>query len=185
MSDAVQVVRKQAGATIVKRGEQGNVFYMIAAGTVSVTDIKSQRAANNGAVHESARLAKQTLGPGDCFGEMALLTGEPRAATIVAKSSCTLLALSRGDFEQLLGPLKEALDETFIVRALANIAILAKLSDAERHACARLLRTETFAPEAVVIRQGDPGDKFYVIKASERSRRSLPSLRSATPFRSR
>ena len=68
---------------------------------------------------------------------------------------------------------------------LANIAILAKLSDAERHACARLLRTETFAPEAVVIRQGDPGDKFYVIKASERSRRSLPSLRSATPFRSR
>ena len=43
----------------------------------------------------------------------------------------TLLALSRGDFEQLLGPLKEALDETFIVRALANIAILAKLSDAD------------------------------------------------------
>ena len=47
MSDAVQVVRKQAGATIVKRGEQGNVFYMIAAGTVSVSalaavDLNSQ-----------------------------------------------------------------------------------------------------------------------------------------------
>ena len=38
-----------------------------------------------------------------------------------------------------------------------------RLRDAERHACARLLRTETFAPEAGVIRQGDPGDHLYIV----------------------
>lgn len=66
---------------------------------------------------------------------MALLTGEPRAATVVAKTNCALLALSRTDFEQLLGPLRVALDETFCYRTLANIGILAKVWGCRRGRC--------------------------------------------------
>jgi CRP-like cAMP-binding protein len=39
-----------------------------------------------------------SYGPGDFFGELALLTGEPRNATIVATQACTLLSLDIVDF---------------------------------------------------------------------------------------
>jgi CRP-like cAMP-binding protein len=41
------------------------------------------------------------LGPGEFFGEMALLTGEPRSATAVAKTTCELLHLDLADFRHL------------------------------------------------------------------------------------
>ena len=43
------------------------------------------------------------LGPGDFFGEVALLTGGLRNATIIAVRQCTLLRLDIADFRQLLG----------------------------------------------------------------------------------
>jgi voltage-gated potassium channel len=42
------------------------------------------------------------LGTGQFFGELALLTGEPRNATVAAAQSCTLLALDIVDFHELL-----------------------------------------------------------------------------------
>jgi voltage-gated potassium channel len=42
------------------------------------------------------------LGAGQFFGEVALLTGDPRNATVVAARSCTLLALDIVDFHELL-----------------------------------------------------------------------------------
>jgi voltage-gated potassium channel len=76
-----------AGAMIVRRGERGDCMYFIAEGEVEI------RAADG-----PVRLA-----PGDFFGEVALLTGEPRNATVVAAHRCTLLALDIVDFRSLLG----------------------------------------------------------------------------------
>jgi CRP-like cAMP-binding protein len=43
------------------------------------------------------------LGPGEFFGEISLLTGGPRNATIVAARQCTLLSLDIVDFRELIG----------------------------------------------------------------------------------
>ena len=49
------------------------------------------------------------IGAGGYFGELSLLRGEPRAATVRASTRCELLALPRADFEALLGPAKALL----------------------------------------------------------------------------
>jgi cAMP-dependent protein kinase regulator len=48
-------------------------------------------------------------GPGDYFGELALLREEPRAANVVAKCDCKVICLDRKSFKRLLGPLNKIL----------------------------------------------------------------------------
>ena len=67
-------------------------FYMILEGEVEVTKV-----INNSQV----RLLK-TLGPGDFFGEMALIHNAPRAATVTSKSALTTLELDKAAFERVL-----------------------------------------------------------------------------------
>ncbi len=80
-----------AGKEILRQGERGRSLFLIKRGEVSV-----QRA-QEGASQQLAR-----LGPGDCFGEMALLTGAPVSATIRSATSVELLILSQRDFQALL-----------------------------------------------------------------------------------
>jgi voltage-gated potassium channel len=76
-----------AGAVIVRRGEPGDCMYFIAAGEVSV-ELGAQ---------------PLRLGTGDFFGEIALLTGARRTATVVASQACTLLRLDIAEFRELMG----------------------------------------------------------------------------------
>jgi voltage-gated potassium channel len=76
-----------AGAVVVHRGERGDCMYFIATGAVEI------------------RLpgAPLRLGEGDFFGEIALLTGAPRSATVVAVAPVTLLRLDIVEFRELMG----------------------------------------------------------------------------------
>lgn len=71
------------GDVVMREGEPGNRFYVIIEGTVDVT------------VHGSAR---PRLGPGEGFGEIALLRGVPRTATVTATGPLRTLVLERQDF---------------------------------------------------------------------------------------
>ena len=74
------------GAIIVRRGEPGDCMYFVVEGEVEI------------------QLVDQGiyLGPGQFFGELALLTGAPRNASVVAATGCTLLALDVVDFHELM-----------------------------------------------------------------------------------
>lgn len=84
----------QAGDVIVRQGDSGDTFYVIVDGQVTV-ERSDTSTANGGQV-----LAQ--LSNGDFFGEMALLSDEPRNATVTAVSACRTLNLTRDAFEQLL-----------------------------------------------------------------------------------
>ncbi|MBI5544879.1 MAG: mechanosensitive ion channel family protein [Deltaproteobacteria bacterium] len=74
---------------IIRQGETGETFYLIVSGEVAVRTSESRE--------ELAR-----LGRGDFFGEMSLLTGEPRTATVVACQDSTLLCVDRKAFGDIL-----------------------------------------------------------------------------------
>ena len=76
------------GATILREGQGGIAFFVITSGKVSVT-----RTGSDGQQHEL-----RTIGPGGAFGEMALFTDRPRAATITALEPTDCLALHRLEF---------------------------------------------------------------------------------------
>jgi ATP-binding cassette subfamily B protein len=76
---------------IVQQGDPGDRFYVIARGIVEVTRLENGR---------SVRLAK--LQDGDCFGEAALLSNQPRNATVRSLTPCVCLSLQRDLFNRLL-----------------------------------------------------------------------------------
>lgn len=88
----LRMVRVQKGYEIIKQGEIGDAFYLIASGKVSVWKKKS--------FNKNAKVA--TLGPDDFFGEMALISNEPRNATIIAEEVTELFILQKYDFEKIL-----------------------------------------------------------------------------------
>ncbi len=74
-----------AGYVVMRRGEPGDCMYFLVSGEVEIR----------------VRPNAITLGPGDFFGEIALVTGGPRTATAVATKFCVLLALHLTDFRHL------------------------------------------------------------------------------------
>ena len=80
-----------AGRVIVKKDEPGRAFYVIVDGTAKVV---------KGKIVTARREAE--LGPGDFFGELSLLDGDPRAATVVAATPLSAIRIERAAFRHLL-----------------------------------------------------------------------------------
>jgi small-conductance mechanosensitive channel len=76
-----------AGTPAVQQDEPGDSLFIVAEGSLEVSD-------------RSGSVAR--LGPGDIFGEMSLLTGEPRSATVTALIDCVLYELGKADLAPLL-----------------------------------------------------------------------------------
>ncbi|MGZ8639598.1 MAG: MFS transporter [Actinomycetota bacterium] len=74
-----------AGTVVIREGDAGDRYYLVAEGTLAVTVGAETR---------------RELGPGSSFGEIALLRDVPRTATVTALTDCRLLALDRDVFLQ-------------------------------------------------------------------------------------
>jgi CRP/FNR family transcriptional regulator, cyclic AMP receptor protein len=79
--------RFERGVPVVVAGRSGDAFYVVIDGELSV-GVPGRR--------------RMRVGPGDYFGEMALLDGSPRSATVTAESEVLLLELGRTAFARLL-----------------------------------------------------------------------------------
>ena len=82
----------KAGQVIIREGETGDLFYVITEGHAEIL------------IHDAdgAELLLHEVGPGDFFGELSMLTNEPRAARVRAVDQVSTLALERDDFFEFL-----------------------------------------------------------------------------------
>ena len=87
IADLTSEVKFAPGQVIVREGDVGDTFYVITSGSAVVE--------RNG-----SRLRE--LGEGDFFGEISLIDGQPRTATITANAQVQALALDRDDFQRLI-----------------------------------------------------------------------------------
>ncbi|MFT3890532.1 MAG: DUF1003 domain-containing protein [Anaerolineales bacterium] len=90
--EIMDVMRFKAGQVIIREGETGDLFYVITEGRAEV--IIRDAAGSDVILHEA--------GPGDFFGELSMLTNEPRSARIRAVENLTTLALERDEFFNFL-----------------------------------------------------------------------------------
>ena len=103
-----------ADHVIARQGDIGTGFFVIVSGGARV-------------VRDGELLAR--LGPGDFFGELSVLDGQPRLAQVLADGPTTCLALATWDFEAVL--LEEPRVTLAILRGVARR--LRDLTDAHRH----------------------------------------------------
>jgi CRP-like cAMP-binding protein len=87
VTDLADVGRFMTGARLVKQGDIGDSFYVVLTGQAKV--LVSGRTVNR-------------LLPGEHFGEISLLDGKPRTASVVAETEMTLVIITQKDFLGLL-----------------------------------------------------------------------------------
>jgi cAMP-dependent protein kinase regulator len=102
--------------------------------------------------------------PGEFFGELALLYNAPRAASIYAKADdCVVWALDRETFNNIVKDASVKKREKY-VNFLSNVEILKTLNDYEINLIADAIKEEKIARDEYIIKQGETGDKFYILE---------------------
>jgi CRP-like cAMP-binding protein len=107
--DRAREITHTAGHEVAQEGQGALAFHLILDGHASVA-LRGQEV--------------RTLGPGDHFGEISMIDGRPRSATITAADTLTTLVVPHQEFERLLG------DEPEFARALLA-TLCARLREAE------------------------------------------------------
>lgn len=158
----VEAIDVDAGTDIVREGDPAYWFYVIIHGTADVyqrqTDGQDQWVAS--------------LTHGQIFGELGLLKGLPRNATVRAREPMGLLSLDRDTFlslvaeSDLLGQeLGRLLQRRFMRKAIAEA--LPRLSGQLALSALEGVSLRQYGPGDVIIKQGDPADHFYILAAGE------------------
>ena len=150
---AIEEKQYKAGEHVIKEGDQGDEMFVLESGSLDCTKVFKGNT-------ESTHL--KTYEPGEGFGELALLYNAPRAATITAKTDSICWALDRPTFNNIVkdaaAKKREKYDDF-----LNEVQILKTLDPYERSRLGDAIVEEKFKKDDFVIREGDIGDKFFLI----------------------
>ena len=136
-----------AKEVIFQQGQPGVCFYVISSGKVEV----------KGNDHRSV------LVPGMSFGELALLDDRPRTATVKTLEPCVLWGLDRKTFMKTIMKIRmQEYEEN--KRFINSVAIFNILTVAQKEALLGACVTQKWPSGAVIIKEGDNSDLFYIIK---------------------
>jgi len=141
-----------AGDTIIRQGDAGDNFYIVASGNCKVI------------VEADGKPPQVVLhyGAGDSFGELALIYGEPRAATVVATTDVKLWGLERRAYRATLMTITKEKREKY-GEFLHRVPLLSSLDRYERMVIADSLEAKEYKDGDMILKQGEVGQTFYLI----------------------
>lgn len=138
----------KANSYVIKEGETGNQFYVSAEGEYEV--IKDG-------------VCIKTFGPGVVFGELAILYKARRFASIKVTRDAFVWALDQKIFKKIM--MKTGCQEREQNMKFVNsVRVLQGVSEDVLHKIGDLLKREFYSTGSTIIRQGDHGDKFFIIR---------------------
>ncbi len=139
LSHVVQEARLKLfgrGEPVIEEGAAGDSMFVMLRGAANVFVSK------NGSKFQVA-----TLGAGDCFGEMSLLTGEPRSATVRADVDCYVMEIGKPVMAEVLrdaGSYLVQLSELLAQRKMETEGVLKEIGRTDEHALKERQYTATF-----------------------------------------
>lgn len=150
--NAMQIVTFPAGSRVITQGDKGDLLFLVDSGMLDCF-----RTSESG---ETKHLV--TYGPGDAFGELALLYNAPRAATIDARTNSILLSLDRETFNHIV---KEAMIKRreIFEAFLRKVELFDSLNQAEKDKIGDVMQTKDFRDGETIIKEGDEGDTFFCV----------------------
>jgi CRP-like cAMP-binding protein len=163
IADAMTDLVISDGEKIFRKGEVGEVFYIVSSGRVKITDIGLG----------DAKYVDQILNPGDFFGERALMTGDTRAGTATALGDCALLCISKETFDTGIGHFEKVMTHSQNKRNIMGVPIFAKakLDPAEVERLSKRIVSVTIPKDTSLLEEGKSPTTIqrglYIIKEGE------------------
>eukprot|EP01039_Chlorochromonas_danica_P011259 gene11259-12558_t len=171
----------KAGEWIIKQGDAGDRFYVIESGRFEVR-VKPMQSSSDKITSVVSDLSmsdeeKERIGgavvhvyesgvdqhPG--FGELSLMYGKPRAASVIALADGKLWSLDRKVFRGVVLRPKDYRRD--ILKTLKKVELLKCLNVTQMQRLIDLLNEASFRSGDYVIRQGEPGDTFYLLVSGQ------------------
>jgi cAMP-dependent protein kinase regulator len=148
MIDAFEKVEYERGVEVVKQGEEEDHFFVVREGYLhfQIDGVKGDR-----------------LGPGECFGELALLYDSPRTASVISDFPSVLFRVDQKTFRCILQTQRELAEHDKKV-LLAGVAFLKDLDDTDLSRLAEAMVPRRFAVGELLAAKGDPADTFFIIQ---------------------
>lgn len=148
---------------VIVQGDAGDYFYVVESGSFDIYVSKTGKA-EPGPDGMGTKVAQS--GPGTSFGELALMYNAPRAASVVSSEPSILWQLDRVTFRRIL------MDSAFQRRRmyesfLEEVPLLSSLTPYERSKIADALETHKYPAGSEIIKEGDVGDKFFILETGE------------------
>lgn len=184
LSTAMEVRAFHAGDVIVREGEAGNSMFALVEGSAGIV-----RGLGTPGERKVASLA-----PGDIFGEVAIISGAPRVASVVPDGDAVALEISRDAMVNVVTRfprVKQMLVQFYRERLLANAMraspILRGLGEEQKRGLSAAFKPEVVPGGSVLIREGAKAGSVYLVlrgvcAASHHSGARYPDLREGDLF---
>ena len=167
--DAFGTANFEADDVVIKQGDDGDMFYVVEEGKLDVMVSSADVDRELGTSSDREVHVGVPYVSGSSFGELALMYGSPRAATIRAKTDCILWSLDRRAFKGIIGShnrkREEITLETIRKVKIGDNVLGDVLRSSDIDAMALATQSDSFGKGDVIIRQGEKGDAFYIIES--------------------
>jgi CRP-like cAMP-binding protein len=158
LAGKVRLVRFADGRTVFHEGDQADAFYVVRTGRFAVVD------------EAAGGVELRSLTRGESFGEIALLQGTPRTATVRASEPSEAFAVDRSSFQTWLADsvtVEGLMGSATQLAEVRSLAPFRHLSAVDAEALREAGSWIQVAPGDEVVRQGESGDHFYAVASGQ------------------